>query len=222
MPRLADQLIPDRVHQAIFVLDFTYRREAGGRYTDVTDGSAWTLFIGLASAWCGGEEPAATDAAAGDVVRYERLAGAERDFPAKQHLEAFYKILNANMSCTVHAGEGRPPGEIRVAIEQLLARRIGHGTTILQDPTVVELALELRLIDDARHTPVRTRAEALAVKTVEALRGVGVFGIEMFLTADGALLVNEVAPRTHNSGHHTIEACVTDQFEQHLRAILGL
>ena len=52
--------------------------------------------------------------------------------------------------------------------------------------------------------------------------GVGVFGIEMFLTADGALLVNEVAPRTHNSGHHTIEACVTDQFEQHLRAILGL
>jgi 5-(carboxyamino)imidazole ribonucleotide synthase len=51
---------------------------------------------------------------------------------------------------------------------------------------------------------------------------VGIFGIEMFLTADGELLVNEVAPRTHNSGHHTIEANVTDQFEQHLRAILGL
>ncbi len=66
------------------------------------------------------------------------------------------------------------------------------------------------------------RAEALAVRTVEAMQGVGVFGIEMFLTADGELLVNEVAPRTHNSGHHTIEACVTDQFEQHLRAILGL
>ena len=65
-------------------------------------------------------------------------------------------------------------------------------------------------------------AEALAVRTVEAMDGVGVFGIEMFLTADGALLVNEVAPRTHNSGHHTIEACVTDQFQQHLRAILDL
>jgi 5-(carboxyamino)imidazole ribonucleotide synthase len=65
-------------------------------------------------------------------------------------------------------------------------------------------------------------AEALAVHTVEAMDGIGVFGVEMFLGADGALLVNEVAPRTHNSGHHTIEACVTDQFEQHLRAILDL
>jgi len=69
---------------------------------------------------------------------------------------------------------------------------------------------------------VARRAEALAVRTVEAMAGVGVFGVEMFLTRDGELLVNEVAPRTHNSGHHTIEACVTDQFEQHLRAILGL
>ena len=69
---------------------------------------------------------------------------------------------------------------------------------------------------------VASRAEALAVRTVEAMEGVGVFGIEMFVTAEGELLVNEVAPRTHNSGHHTIEACVTDQFEQHLRAILGL
>ncbi len=69
---------------------------------------------------------------------------------------------------------------------------------------------------------VARRAEALAMRTVEAMHGVGVFGIEMFLAASGELLVNEVAPRTHNSGHHTIEACVTDQFEQHLRAILGL
>jgi len=69
---------------------------------------------------------------------------------------------------------------------------------------------------------VAQAAEALAVRTVEAMEGVGVFGVEMFLTPDGELLVNEVAPRTHNSGHHTIEACVTDQFQQHLRAILGL
>ncbi|MGA7978876.1 MAG: 5-(carboxyamino)imidazole ribonucleotide synthase [Chromatiaceae bacterium] len=65
-------------------------------------------------------------------------------------------------------------------------------------------------------------AQALAVRTARALGAVGVFGVEMFLTADGELLVNEVAPRTHNSGHYTIEACVTDQFEQHLRAVLGL
>jgi 5-(carboxyamino)imidazole ribonucleotide synthase len=65
-------------------------------------------------------------------------------------------------------------------------------------------------------------AAALAQRTVESLGGVGVFGIELFLTLEGDLLVNEVAPRTHNSGHHTIEANVTDQFEQHLRAVVGL
>lgn len=66
------------------------------------------------------------------------------------------------------------------------------------------------------------QAEGLAVRTVEAFGGVGIFGVEMFLTRDDQVLVNEVAPRTHNSGHYTIEACVTDQFEQHLRAVLGL
>ncbi|WP_462322560.1 5-(carboxyamino)imidazole ribonucleotide synthase [Halochromatium sp.] len=65
-------------------------------------------------------------------------------------------------------------------------------------------------------------ARALAIETVTGLGGVGIFGIELFLTEAGELLVNEVAPRTHNSGHYTIEACITDQFEQHLRAITGL
>ena len=55
------------------------------------------------------------------------------------------------------------------------------------------------------------------------LKGAGVFGgIELFLTSDGELMVNEIAPRVHNSGHFTIEACRTSQFEQHIRAITGL
>ncbi|MET0049877.1 MAG: 5-(carboxyamino)imidazole ribonucleotide synthase [Candidatus Thiodiazotropha sp.] len=79
------------------------------------------------------------------------------------------------------------------------------------------------LLCPARVAPeIAQQAEQLAVRTIQALEGVGVFGVEMFLTRDGELLVNEIAPRTHNSGHHTIEACVTDQFEQHLRAILDL
>ncbi len=65
-------------------------------------------------------------------------------------------------------------------------------------------------------------ARKLAKNVVEALAGVGVFGVEMFLTPAGELLINEVAPRPHNSGHHTIEACVTSQYEQCLRAICGL
>jgi 5-(carboxyamino)imidazole ribonucleotide synthase len=54
------------------------------------------------------------------------------------------------------------------------------------------------------------------------LQAVGIFGIELFLTADNKLLVNEIAPRTHNSGHFSIDACKTSQFEQHLRAVCQL
>jgi len=69
---------------------------------------------------------------------------------------------------------------------------------------------------------IAQRAREVAIKVVEALDGVGVFGVELFLTKDDEILINEVAPRPHNSGHYTIEACVTSQFEQHLRAICDL
>lgn len=62
----------------------------------------------------------------------------------------------------------------------------------------------------------------IAVAAVEMLGGVGIFGVELFLDKAGKVLVNEIAPRPHNSGHYTIEACVTSQFEQHIRAITGL
>jgi 5-(carboxyamino)imidazole ribonucleotide synthase len=72
---------------------------------------------------------------------------------------------------------------------------------------------------------VDERARAAAVefgsRSVEAIGGVGIFGIELFLTADGDVLVNEMAPRPHNSGHYTIEGCVTSQFENHIRAVMG-
>jgi 5-(carboxyamino)imidazole ribonucleotide synthase len=62
----------------------------------------------------------------------------------------------------------------------------------------------------------------IAIQVAKALNLVGIMAVEMFLTNDGKLLVNELAPRPHNSGHHTIEASVTSQYEQQLRAILGL
>ena len=65
-------------------------------------------------------------------------------------------------------------------------------------------------------------AVQLAKKTIKKLRGVGIFGIEMFLLKNDKVLINEIAPRVHNSGHYTIEASVTSQFEQHIRAITGL
>lgn len=66
------------------------------------------------------------------------------------------------------------------------------------------------------------RANTLAKKVMNCLGGAGVFGIEMFLLKNDSILINEIAPRVHNSGHYTVEACVTSQFEQHIRAITGL
>ena len=63
---------------------------------------------------------------------------------------------------------------------------------------------------------------SIASKLLTSLGAVGVFGIELFLTTDGKISVNEIAPRTHNSGHLTIEACATSQFSQLIRAVAGL
>jgi phosphoribosylaminoimidazole carboxylase len=69
---------------------------------------------------------------------------------------------------------------------------------------------------------IRKRAADVAYKAVSSLEGAGVFAVELFFTGDGQILLNEVAPRPHNSGHHTIESCYTSQYEQHLRAVVGL
>jgi 5-(carboxyamino)imidazole ribonucleotide synthase len=88
----------------------------------------------------------------------------------------------------------------------------------VEGQNVLDVLLAPARIDDS----IALEAQQLGIKTVEALEGVGTFGVEMFLTKEGELLVNEVAPRTHNSGHQSIEANVTDQFEQHVRAILNM
>jgi 5-(carboxyamino)imidazole ribonucleotide synthase len=68
---------------------------------------------------------------------------------------------------------------------------------------------------------VAWRAKKMAEKALDALKGAGIFGIEMFVTNDD-VVINEIAPRPHNSGHYSIEACSVSQFEQHIRAILNL
>ena len=69
---------------------------------------------------------------------------------------------------------------------------------------------------------VSEKAEKIASNTMDVLKGAGVFGIEMFVTQNDEIVINEIAPRVHNSGHHTLQSSKTSQFEQHLRAILGL
>jgi 5-(carboxyamino)imidazole ribonucleotide synthase len=70
--------------------------------------------------------------------------------------------------------------------------------------------------------PLRRQAQELAVVAMEALNATGIFGFEFFLTADNRLLLNESAPRPHNSGHYSIEGCVASQFENHVRAVCQL
>lgn len=72
------------------------------------------------------------------------------------------------------------------------------------------------------HEQTRKKAEKIALKVAKLLEGAGTFGIEMFLTETDEVLVNEIAPRVHNSGHYTMEANRTSQFEQHIRAVTGL
>lgn len=68
---------------------------------------------------------------------------------------------------------------------------------------------------------IAKKAAYLALKAIEAIDGVGSFGVEMFLTRDGRVMINELAPRVHNSGHYTIDPCVCSQFENHVRAVMG-
>ena len=82
--------------------------------------------------------------------------------------------------------------------------------------------LDLCIVPARISADLEMKARELAEKTIGALGGVGIFGVEMFVDKAGDVFVNEVAPRPHNSGHYTIEACVTSQYEQHIRAVAGL
>lgn len=84
-----------------------------------------------------------------------------------------------------------------------------HICVAVKSPAPIDLSLQ-------------HKAKELAVTATEAINGKGIFAYEFFLTSDGQLLLNESAPRPHNSGHYTIEGCVTSQFENHIRAVLGL
>ncbi|MCH8556210.1 MAG: 5-(carboxyamino)imidazole ribonucleotide synthase [Balneolia bacterium] len=89
--------------------------------------------------------------------------------------------------------------------------------------TIQENHICTRVITPARvDRDLREQCERLAIKAAEAIDGKGMFGFEFFLTEEGELLLNESAPRPHNSGHYSIEACTASQFENHVRAVCGL
>lgn len=106
----------------------------------------------------------------------------------------------------------------------MIARGVGGETALYPlTETVHERNICVETLTPADVDPEAAKeAEAVALSVARHLEGAGVFGVEMFLTEDGSILVNEIAPRVHNSGHYTIEACATSQFEQHVRAVTGM
>ena len=109
-------------------------------------------------------------------------------------------------------------------ISVVLARGIDGGTAAFD---AVENRHENGILRTSRvparvASEVHERARSIAVRIARALDYVGVLAVEFFVTRDGAVLVNEIAPRVHNSGHWTVDACAASQFEQAVRAVCGL
>lgn len=107
----------------------------------------------------------------------------------------------------------------------VIAARSTNGEIAVYPPVEnihEENILRMTIVPARINKKIAEEAEQIAKKVMNAFQGAGVFGIEMFVTEDEKVLVNEIAPRVHNSGHHTLQSSVTSQFEQHLRAILGL
>ncbi len=120
--------------------------------------------------------------------------------------------------------------EEKVDIKQeisVIVARSENGDIELYEPTLMVFHDKHHLLDyqicpaDIEGS-IAEQASEIATKVANEMSLVGIMAIEMFITADGQLLVNEIAPRAHNSGHHTIEACITSQYEQQIRAISGL
>jgi len=109
----------------------------------------------------------------------------------------------------------------------VIVSRNESGLVECYDPVLMVFDKE-RMILDFQVCPANIEMDLamkacnIAIKTAEALDLTGIMAVEMFVAQDGQLYVNELAPRPHNSGHHTIEACSTSQFEQQIRLILGL
>ncbi len=173
--------------------------------------------------------------------RFQELDGADTDAFIAFGLPAVQKLRRGG-----YDGRG-----VQILRQQADLARLLPGPSLVEDfvPAVKELAVlgarsesgeivcynvvdmslgaetnQLEMLKAPADIPDQVAAAALELgrRTIAALDDVGVFAVELFLTASDELLVNEVSPRTHNSGHFTIDACVTSQFEQHIRAVTGM
>ena len=134
------------------------------------------------------------------VMAYENLGGhSDRDIIAEAFVDFKHELA-------VQVARNEPGRVVYPCCETV---QKDHICVALKTPAPVDESIQ-------------KEAQEIAIKATEAIDGKGIFAFEFFLTKEGKLLLNESAPRPHNSGHYTIEGCVTSQFENHVRAVLGL
>jgi 5-(carboxyamino)imidazole ribonucleotide synthase len=139
------------------------------------------------------------------------------------------KVANADEAVAALKSFKNAPSILETFVDfsyeaSIIAARARDGSFAAYDPpeNSHEDHILRRSIVPGRLTKAQSeQAKAIARKIAEALDYVGVLAVELFVCPDGALLVNEIAPRVHNSGHWTLEACAVSQFEQHIRAVAG-
>ncbi|MDX1903524.1 MAG: 5-(carboxyamino)imidazole ribonucleotide synthase [Thermonemataceae bacterium] len=152
---------------------------------------------------------------------FQKLAKGGYDGKGVQRLE--------NAQDLNKAFEGASLLEKKVTIIKEIAVIVARNqkNTAVYDPVEMVFDEKLNLVDyllaPATLSPSQTEtAKKLAISLIEKLEMVGILAVEMFVDEKGDILLNELAPRPHNSGHHSIEACYTSQYDQHLRAITNL
>jgi len=141
-----------------------------------------------------------------------------------------YKLTGTEDAAAVWQAFEAPAGILEAWVDfdlelSVMIARDANGSTMAYEPAenrhrhhILDVSIVPARVDAA----VAAEAVALAGRVAAALDYRGILGVEFFLTRDGRLLVNEMAPRPHNSGHHTLDACATSQFEQQIRAVIGL
>jgi len=139
------------------------------------------------------------------VKRINDVAGKSKAFDAPSVLE---ELVDLEMEISVMVARNSKGEIVHYPLTGMIFNPEANLVEFLYSPVQVSKEIEKEAI-------------AIAVALIDSLQMIGILAVEMFLTNNGKLLVNEIAPRPHNSGHHTIEGCVTSQYEQHLRAILG-
>lgn len=197
-------------------------------------------------------EKEAVTAAGATVAPYANVAGETTAASEKSLKKALKKIGTPSMLKTAtggYDGKGqrviRRPREAAEALRELggfgefvlekfidfqreLSVVVSRSTTgeVKTFPVAenihVDKILHLSIAPARVSQEIQDRASKLAVDIAENLEMVGTLAVELFLTADDEIFVNELAPRPHNSGHYTMDACWTSQFEQHIRAVCGL